>query len=206
VAHARVVLGAAALALAACGTTPKPVAHPPSPPAEPDAFAPGARLGRFHSTRFGVSLPLPDGRRWRIDDHHAAVLRATHPATGSLVELAIWREDELVNRAKCEQHAHERGLAPATQGDEISTEIVSFPPGWDTGIWIGADHDRKQVRGQLVAFGAFTHKCLYFRFVTKADLGGADAVSDRLAVVRTRVFGGLELDTFDVPRERPTLR
>jgi hypothetical protein len=201
VAHARVVV-AFAVALAACGSSTKPVPPPPPAPAEPAAFTAGARMARFHSTRFGVSLPLPDGRRWRIDDHHAPVLRATHPPTGSLVELAVWREDELVNRAKCAERAREKGWAPAAGArEEISTEVVSFPPGWDTGIRVGADHDEKRVTGELVAFGAFIRKCLYFRFTTTAPLGSPDVVSDRLAFVRLRVFGGLSLDTFEVPRE-----
>ena len=186
--------------LAACGSAPKPVTRPTTAPPDPPAFSVGARIGRFHSTRFDVSLPLPDGRHWRIDDHHAPVLRATHAATQSLVELAVWREDALVNRATCEKHARERGWAPDAAGEEISTELTSFPPGWDTGIWLGADHDGREATGELVAFGAYVHKCLYFRFTTKAPLADADAISDRLAYVRLRVFGGLELDTFDVPR------
>jgi len=160
-------------------------------------------MARFHSTRFDVSLPLPDGKAWRIDDHHAPVLRATHAPTQSLVELAVWHEDELVNRAKCEARAHEKGLAPEPAGDEVSAEVVAFPAGWDTGVWIGADHDAKEITGQIFAFGAFVHKCLYFRFVTKAPLNEADAISGRLAFARLRIFGGLELDTFDVPRQQP---
>lgn len=198
-AHARLTL---ALALcAACGGAPKPVVQTKAPPLdEPPAFSAGARLGRFHSTRFGVSLPLPDGRRWRIDNHHAPVLRATHAPTQSLVEVAVWREDALVNRAACERRAHERGWAPEPAGDGIASEVTSFPPGWDTGVWLGADHDARSARGELVAFGAYVHKCLYFRFVTQAPLRDPDAISDRLAYVRLRVFGGLELDSLDVPR------
>ena len=159
-------------------------------------------MARFHSTRFDVSLPLPDGHHWRIDDHSAPVLRATHAATDSVVELAVWREEELDNRAKCEERARDKHWAPEAAGDEISTEIVSFPAGWDTGVWIGADHDRKNVTGELVAYGAYIHKCLYFRFTTKAPLADASLISDRLAFARLRIFGGLELDTFDVPRQR----
>lgn len=178
--------------------TATPVPEAPEPP----AFTAGSHMAHFHSTRFGVSVPLPDGKSWRIDDHKAPVMRATHEATRSMVELAVWREDELVNRAKCEQRAYEKGFAKEPAGEEVSTEVASFPPGFDTGIWIGADHDATSITGQLVAFGAFVHKCLYFRFETKADLKDADVVSDRLAFVRLRVFGGLALDTFDVSRQR----
>ncbi len=158
-------------------------------------------MAHFHSTRFGVSVPLPDGPRWRIDDHHAAVMRATHADTRSTVELAVWREEELVNRAKCERRAYDKGLAKEPAGEEVSSELVGIPTGFDTGVWIGADHDDKVITGQLVAFGAFIHKCFYFRFETKADLKDAAVVSDRLAFTRLRIFGGLALDSMDVPRE-----
>jgi hypothetical protein len=169
---------------------------------EPPAFTAGSHLLRFHSTRFDMSVPLPDGKSWRIDDHHAPVMRATHESTRSIVELAIWREDELVNRAICEKRAYEKRLVAEPAGEEISTELVGIPTGWDTGIWIGADHDDKTIVGQLVAFGAFIHKCMVFRFETKADLKDAQVVSDRLAFVRLRVFEGLTPDSFNVPRER----
>lgn len=159
-------------------------------------------MAHFHSTRFSVSVPLPDGKSWRIDDHRAPVMRATHEATHSIVELAVWREEELVNRAACEKRAYEKGFAKEPAGEEISTELVSIPTGFDTGVWIGADHDATTITGQLVAFGAFIHKCLYFRFETKTDIKDAAVVSDRLAFVRLRVFGELKLDSFDVPRER----
>ena len=185
----------------ACGAAaPKPVVVQQTPP-EPPAFTAGSHLLRFHSTRFDVSIPLPDGKSWRIDDHHAPVLRATHEATRSVVELAIWREEELVNRAMCEKRAYEKRLIQEPAGEEISTELVGIPTGWDTGVWIGADHDDKTITGQLVAFGAFIHKCMAFRFETKADLKDATTVSDRLAFARLRVFGGLEPDTFAVRRE-----
>ena len=129
-------------------------------------------------------------------------MRATHEATHSIVELAVWREEELVNRAACEKRAYEKGLAKEPSGDEISSELANVPTGFDTGVWIGADHDDKTITGQVVAFGAFIHKCLYFRFETKADLKDADVVSDRLAFARLRIFGGLAQDTMDVPKER----
>jgi len=198
VAHKGLALVAVVLG---CGSAPsKPVTPPPLPP-EPPAFTAGSRLLRFHSTRFDISVPLPDGKSWRIDDHHAPVMRATHEATRSIVELAIWREDDLVNRAMCEKRAYEKHLIQEPAGDEISTELVGIPTGWDTGVWIGADHDDKTITGQLVAFGAFIHKCMAFRFETKADLKDATLVSDRLAFARLRVFGGLEPDTFAVRRE-----
>jgi hypothetical protein len=151
-----------------------------------------------------VSLPLPDGPRWRIDDHRNAMLRATHEGTHSKVELVIWREEELVNRQKCEDRAREKGYGERA-GDEVDTEITSVPQGWDTLVWIGADHGASDAkRGEaettanLYAFAANVRKCLYFHFSTNA---APSAISERLAFVRLRVLGDLRLDSFDVPRE-----
>jgi hypothetical protein len=192
-----------ACGVACGGVEAKPVAQPP--PAAPAAFTPGARLLRFHSTRFSVSLPLPDGPRWRIDDHKTAMLRATHEASYSKVELVVWREEELMNRQKCEDRAREKGYGERA-GDEVDSETASVPAGWDTFVWIGADRGtadqthRGEVTANLYAFAANVRKCLYFHFSTNA---AASETSDRLAFVRLRVLGDLRLDSFDVPREHP---
>ncbi len=162
-------------------------------------------MKHFHSARFSISLPLPDGPRWRIDDHRTALLRARHEPTQSLVELVIWHEDELVNRQKCEERARDKGFGERA-GEEVDTEITAVPEGWDTLVWIGAEkgaHPPPAVTGHLFAFAALVHKCLYLHFSTQAD---AEVVSDRLAFVRLRVLREMRLDTFDVPRERPDPR
>src|SRR5208282_4208299 len=56
-----------------CGTTPRVTA--PTLPLGEEGRGPGSlslesrTLLRYHSPRFKVSVPLPDGRTWRIDDH-----------------------------------------------------------------------------------------------------------------------------------------
>ncbi len=188
-----------ACGVACGGAEAKPIVHPA--PVEPAAFTPGARLLRFHSTRFSVSLPLPDGPRWRIDDHKTAMLRATHEGTHSKVELVVWREEELVNRQKCEDRAREKGYGERA-GDEVDSEIASVPAGWDTFVWIGADAPagKDTTTANLYAFAANVRKCLYFHFSTSA---APSEISDRLAFMRLRVLGDLRLDSFDVPRQRP---
>ncbi len=186
--------------LLACGAPAKPVVQT-HVDVEPAAFTAGARMQHFHSTRFGVSIPFPDGPRWKILDHRIPILRATHEGTKSVVELAMWHEDALVNRAMCEERAHQKAIAREASGEEVSTELAPVPAGWDTGIWIGVDRvNDHEATGHLIAFGAFIHKCLYFHFETTADLAHLDVISDRLAFARLRMFGGLALDSFDVPR------
>jgi len=154
-------------------------------------------MKHFHSTRFSLSLPLPDGPHWRIDDHKAALLRATHEATQSKVELAIWHEEQLMNRQKCEERARDKGYGERA-GEEVDTEMTAIPEGWDTLLWIAAEHDASTSTGHIFAFGAFLRKCLYFHFSTR---GAPAVVSDRLAFVRLRVLREMSLDSFDVPRE-----
>ena len=168
-----------------------------------------ARMPRFHSTRFDVSLPLPDGHGWRIDDHHGPMLRATHEPTRSLVELVIWREDKLVNHAMCEARARELGYVADVEADTIESPIESVPEGWDTRLWVGVEtgaRDPAHATGHLMAFGSLMHKCLYFHFATTANRDDPDAISTRLAFARVRILRELRLDSLEeVPRERPTL-
>jgi len=196
-----VLVVALSIACGACGAPDRATTQTNVSQPEPAAFTAGARMQRFHSTRFGVSVPFPDGKSWKIVDHKIPILRATHDATRSIVELAIWHEDDLTNRAICETRAHEKGIAQEASGEEVSTEVAAVPEGWDTGIWVGVDRaNDREATGHLIAFGAFVHKCLYFHFATTAEIAHADAISDRLAFARLRILGGLALDSFDVPR------
>ncbi len=176
----------------------------PEPP-EPPAFSAGSHMAHFHSTRFGIAVPLPDGKHWRIDDHRSALLHATHAATQSKVELVVWREDDLMNRDKCETRAREKGYGERA-GEEVDTEVTAVPKDWDTRVWLGAEPEsagQAGATGHLFAFASNVRRCLYFHFETRAPL---DVVSDRLAFVRLRVLGGLALDSFDIPRERVDVR
>src|SRR5207302_616791 len=84
---------ALAVSVAACGDGGNQGAHPALPlassaassssaSASPESGAPRfpdePKLLHFHSKRFALSLPLPDGRAWRIDDHSHVELVATH--------------------------------------------------------------------------------------------------------------------------------
>ncbi len=199
---------AAALLVAAnaCGGS----APPPKPvvAAAPVEFPLDVKMPRFHSTRFSVSLPLPDGRDWRIDDHKAPLLRATHPPTSSLVELVVWREDKLQNRAMCEARARELGYVADVEADTLESPVESVPEGWDTRLWAGVESNPNapRVTAHLMVFGAQMKKCLYFHFATTAPRDQPDVISQRLAFARVRILREMRLDSIDVvPREKPNL-
>ena len=98
-AHRHLTL-ATALALAGCAEAGgEGAAAPPRAPAEaataqraPDYPIDEASWGKFRSKRFQLTVPLPDGRAWKIDDHRAPELVATHAATDSRLALAVESE------------------------------------------------------------------------------------------------------------------
>jgi hypothetical protein len=170
-------------------------------------------LPRYRSKRLHLSLPLPDGHAWRIDDHSGAELVATHAATRSRVMLATFRADALVGRSQCEALARDRRLVPLLpEGDLHSPEDVSgiTQETFDTRTVVvivpGAGPDQPLV-GHVTAFGGFLRKCFVFDFSTEVD-GAADepVLSARLAYARARILGGLVLDPFaTVQREGPAV-
>jgi hypothetical protein len=61
--------------------------------------------------------------------------------------------------------------------------------------------------GDVLAFGGFLRKCVFFHYqseVPSADANAEAELATRLALARTRIFEGIELDPFaDVAREAP---
>ena len=88
-AHARVAVIVAVVFISACGSAPQPAAEAaPSSSALPSSKTfDGTAWATFHSKRFELSLRLPDGPAWRIDDHRSPWLRATHEGTRSKIVL-----------------------------------------------------------------------------------------------------------------------
>jgi hypothetical protein len=167
-----------------------------------------ARLPRYRSKRLSLSLPLPDGSAWRIDDHTSPALIATHAPTRSRVLVAVFRADEPVGRTQCEELARGAGYLADGPSRTLDDEIAVTQSTFDTRIRValrpGSD-SRQPLVGEVTAVGGFLRKCYVFDFST--EVGGADdepALSARLAFARTRILGGLELQPFDaVPRLAP---
>jgi hypothetical protein len=196
---------------AACAATAHPAAAQPVSPAAasfPDDDRP---LPRYRSRRLALSLPLPDGRAWRIDDHSQPALIATHAPTRSRLVVSVFSAGELVGRAQCEELARARQLVPDEEprtGRTVEDEVAITQVTFDTRIEVtlepgsGPDHS---LGGRVMAFGGFLRRCYAFVYSTEVDAATDEAVlSARLALVRTRVLGGLELEAFDaVSRDAP---
>jgi len=153
--------------------------------------------GEFVSKRFGARVPLPDGRGWRIDDHSGNWLSAMHGASGSMLLVRVWREDDIMNRQRCEERARlwrklpERGVA-----EIMETRPLKVPPEFDTVVDIGIvpapPHAKSDaaIDAFAMAFGARVRRCFAYIFTTNARGGTAlAAVGERLG---TMVQGSLE--------------
>ena len=212
-----------ALSLLACGSNQSQPSDPSNngstanapPPRPPQFSTEDAGVGRFHSKRFQLSFPLPDGKTWKIDDHSKPELFATHAPTSSSVMVVTTNEEELMNRARCETRARELGHVPKGDLTTVENEILTHPDAYDSRVWVALDPGRPggAVDGHVFLFGSFLRRCLIVRVTTTVPSAkDLDVLSSRLAIVRGQVIRGLKLDpmrTTDdatVPRDRPEIK
>jgi hypothetical protein len=197
---------------AACAAPSHPAAEAVQPASQAASFpADDGQYPHYRSRRLSLTLSLPDGRAWRIDDHSAPELVATHAPTRSRLVVSVFSANELVGRTQCEELARSRHLVPESDPKSehvIEDQVAITQQTFDTRIEVllepGNGPDRA-LGGRVLAFGGFLRKCYAFVYSTDVDSASDEAVlSSRLAVVRARVLGGLELEPFDsVPRESP---
>jgi hypothetical protein len=157
------------LSTVGCAAT-NPATKEAAPPAKtPDERAAsifeGSKWGRFHSARFELSLNLPDGAAWAIDDHRGEWLSATHGLTHSRLRARSWTEGELMTRASC--YARARGWdATLPEIDDVSViddRLRILSSQLDTRVVVGvlpAQGPQDGVAGFVVAVGASIRRCL----------------------------------------------
>lgn len=199
------LLGAVLASIAGCSPPPEvraPVAAPVS--SEPDfPNEPRATLLRYHSARFKLSVPLPDGHAWTIDDHHERALVARHAPTRSTLTVLTWSEPELVNRQKCQARATETGLLALHDPSVIEDQTTIGPDAFDSRIWIALEAGATPgapLAGHALLVGGFIRKCLFVHYATTVS-GERDepVLTSRLAVARLRILGGIQMEPFDEP-------
>jgi hypothetical protein len=207
------------LALASCGD-PAPAAPPrtvadATAPSAPRFATDDASWGRYHSKRFLLSFPLPDGKTWRIDDHSRPSLLALHEPTSSRVAILTTQEDDLVNRQKCEDRARALGWIASPTLTTVDDQTTIGPEAYDSRIWVALDAAKPggALEGHVYLFGAFVRRCLLVHVSTKVPSAkDEDVLSERLALARARIVRGLMIDapriTDDavVPRDKPEIR
>ena len=224
---------AVACVLGACGGGPANAPPPTRPAATSGALdypSADAAWGKFHSKRFQLTIPLPDGRAWKIDDHQKPELVATHAPTDARLRVLATQEEELMNRERCQARARELGWIPepraprrrnadlAPPPDPLTTvedKVETGPDAYDSRVWVAIDPGNGEgpVEGHVFLFGAFLRRCLLVDYQTRIPSPKDEAVlASRLATAGARIVRGITIDpprTTDsatVPRDKPDLR
>jgi hypothetical protein len=195
-----------------CGAPAPAPAGAPAPAPTPQVFEDPAAWPTFHSQRFQLSIPMPDGRGWRIDDHRHVTLVATHAATKSRIAAWAANQADLMNRHKCEDRARELGFVPKGELSTVEDHVETFPEAYDSRIWVAiAARPGQPLVGHVFLFGAFLRRCLFVHFSSEVPSADDEPVlSTRLAAARTRIVGKLTLDPprvqvdAEVPRDKPS--
>jgi hypothetical protein len=181
------------------------------PPAPPSPEYGESTWGKYHSQRFQLTLPLPDGKAWRIDDHTSPHLAAEHTGTSSKVSLYTSFEHELVNHAACEERARVAGYVAKGDMKTVESVVTVGPDGFDSRIWVAIETQRKgsPLVGHVFLFGAFIRKCLFVHLQTEVKTPEEEPkLSARLASARVTMIGELKMDPprtaddVELPREK----
>jgi hypothetical protein len=211
-AHSRVAAAiGCAIVVVGCGASAPAPSSPPGPaPAAPaEASFEGTRWGTYHSRRFELSLGLPDGSSWKIDDHHSPWMRAGHEATRSTLLLRSWSEDQNVTRKAC--YARAREWEPALPDIDVLTLIDDgmrkVMGDKDARVAVGVvppGAPEATTGGFVVAIVGSVRRCLVVAFQTQAGGPAAgDEVAGRLALVADRLVPSLKLDQSFAPSREP---
>jgi len=182
--------------------------HPPEYATDDGAW------GKFHSKRFQVTIPLPEGSAWKIDDHRSPELVATHAATSSRLVLIATREENLMNRQRCEERARALGIVPLTQLTTVEDEVHVGPEAYDSRVWVALDPGKAGggIDGHVFLFGAFLRRCLLVHLTTSVPSARDEEVlAARLAIANARIIKAIAIDplrTTDdaVKRDKPDIR
>lgn len=210
-------VGAVALA---CSAPPTATAPPHTASGAPAPKAVGyasdeASWSTFRSKRFQLTVPLPDGRAWDVDDARPSELVAEHPPTRSRLSLRTTEEHALVHRHRCEERARALGLVPGGELTTVEDRVVVGPGALDSRLWVAIDAPTPggEIEGHVFLFGASLRRCLFVHLrTTVASAKEQEVLASRLAVASERIVGGIALDpprTSDetsVRRDRPDIR
>ena len=196
--------------MSACGSPPQLAAEvAPAASTAPSKSFEGTAWATFHSKRFELSLRLPDGPAWRIDDHRSPWLRATHEATRSKIALRSWREDENVTRGAC--YARARAWDPSLPDLDASRLLDDGVRSLDKDsarviVGLAGPADAASIGGFVLAIVGDVRRCLLVAYETEAKGPAAEGdVADRLAIVADRLLPTIKHDQSFAPSREPAI-
>ena len=145
----------------------------------------------MESPRFFITLALPDGRTWRVDDASDRWLVATHLSSRSMLWVRSWREGSVMSHGRCEAVA--RRWRPDLLGADATTLVdrrpLGAPIGFDTEMGFAVYRAKSALGGVVAAFGAHVRLCLVMAYATRSEGPDAERVlAERLAFIAERVF------------------
>lgn len=217
-------LALTALTLVACSD---PAAQkPPDAPVDvqikggkPPAFTTDAeKWGKFHSKRFNVTLNLPDGKAWKIDDHKEADTVAVHDGTMSQIRVRATNEPDLMNRKRCEERARAIGVLSDKTDTNLMTledEVWIGPEAYDSRVWVAIEPGRPGggVVGHVYLFGSYIRRCLFVHVTTTVpSVKEEETLATRLAVAKEKIVKSMTLDAprttedAELPRDKPDVK
>jgi hypothetical protein len=159
-----------------------------------------------------MSLGLPDGSAWKIDDHRSGWLRATHEPTRSALLVRAWSEGENVTRKACYARAREweSGLPDLEAQPLIDDQMRSLLGYRDAarvavGVLVRGGTE-SATGGFVVAIVGEVRRCVLVAYETEASGAAAqDEVADRLAIVTDRLLPSMKLDQSFTPSREPAM-
>jgi len=203
----RVAVAAVGLGAAACGAA-EPSVQTANVGTQGASIAPfpedNAAWTSVHSSRFALTVPLPNASGWRVDDSSRSELVAVDSMTHSTLVLMREVQHDLMNHAKCEERAKYLALEPERAMKTIEDVVLVGPEAYDTRILVEIEPRSSEgvLVGHLFAFGAYV-RCLFLHLTTAVPSErDEETLSQRLAVARVRMLGGIRVDELEaVPRE-----
>lgn len=156
----------------------------------------GGAWGRYRSARFALSIALPDGKAWRIDDRSSSFLRARHDATRSLLRARSWYEPRPVSREACLEGAHNLDPSLTAPGALLEDRLQLLDGELSARLQVGIDRQEGGgLRGKLLLFGVSIRRCFVLAFETGAEGAGAEEIiAERLAIATEQIVQGVRFE------------
>lgn len=132
-----------------------------------------------------MSLELPSGNEWTLDDRGPAWWIATHGPTSSELAVRTWRAARTVSTTDCLAEARLRGPRHFQEpAESLDSRALAAPEGFTGEVVLGVTDAGGHLEGRLQAVGRAAGRCFALGFVTVAEGPRAPAlVGGRLAAI-----------------------